>query len=811
MAETIIKYNVPKENKRGGSTYISASRALYTDSVTNNSGTTTNLTANTMWQTSVGNGSLVPSGSNNIANGTNSVAIGTNTQTTNEGELAIGEYNKSTEGQTLFSVGDGTSEMDRHNVFEVDYSGFTATNGVIEGNLQAAKGIFDNAKVNGLLDTNQLQAISGYIQTLLSDEITCDYLTVTKAAHFFKLIIDEIKATQGAVIITPANAVLDKVDTISGGWRCYYRAKDDDGRQIYNCFEVNDQVVCQTFDAATGTSYNVSNQWYWRLVTATGSTTTTINGQSRDVHYFDLSSSDCDRYSMTPKVGDNCVQLGNRTDTTRQAAIIISAYNSQFLDKGLKAPSIVQYAGINDYDLSQHRLNIISNGLNQFKGSYNNNSGVDIEQIISTTASTLDGKITSLNGVVTSHTQSISQLTQTDNEIKSTVSANTTSIGTLTNRLNTVSGTVNSHTTDIATLQQTATGLTSTVSQHTTSISNLTTSASTLNGNIQTTNSNLNSLSGTVGTLNTKVSTNTTNISTLQQTASGLSSTVSQHTSSITTINNNINSVSGSVNSLSSDVNDLEGDVSTIQRDYVTSSQLNQTATSITSSVSANYVTKSTHNHDIDSLEDDINNIKSDYVTSSEIRQTASSITASVTEDIEGKLNQTGIDITAKKITMSSDNVDFVSSSGNKVWLNGKDSSGNEIFRLGRNGNSSPYLRFAESENSTTKYATYSMDSIYLNHAYNDSIAIAANGAETLASFTKGTRNLEVGINNSNNPFVKLTNGSYEVVIYIDSSGKLRIKPSSKSMWISNSNRTSTSSGEVYVDDDGFLKINNWS
>ena len=172
---------------------------------------------------------------------------------------------------------------------------------------------------------------------------------------------------------------------------------------------------------------------------------------------------------------------------------------------------------------------------------------------------------------------------------------------------------------------------------------------------------------------------------------------------------------------------------------------------------------------------------------------------------------ETGIDITAKKITMSSDNVDFVSSSGNKVWLNGKDSSGNEIFRLGRNGNSSPYLRFAESENSTTKYATYSMDSIYLNHAYNDSIAIAANGAETLASFTKGTRNLEVGINNSNNPFVKLTNGSYEVVIYIDSSGKLRIKPSSKSMWISNSNRTSTSSGEVYVDDDGFLKINNWS
>lgn len=748
MAETIIKYNKPKENKRGGYTYISSSRALYGDSVTT-SANTTNITANTLWQTSQGNGSLIPSGSNNIAAGTNSVAIGTNTQTTNEGELAIGEYNKSTEGMTLFSVGDGTSEEDRHNVFEVDYTGFTASNGVIEGNLQAAKGIFDNAKVNGLLDTNQLKAISGYIQTLLSDEITCDYLTVTKAAHFFKLIIDEIKATQGAVIITPANAVLDKVDTISGGWRCYYRAKDDDGRQIYNCFEVNDQVVCQTFDAATGTSYNVSNQWYWRKVTATGSTTTKINGTNRDVHYFDLSSSDCDSYSMTPKVGDNCVQLGNRTDTTRQAAIIISAYNSQFLDKGLKAPSIVQYAGINDYDLSKHRLNIISNGLNQFKGSYNNNNGQDIETIISTTASTLDGKITALNGTVTSHTQSISELKQTDESIKSTVSANTTSIGTLSNRLNTVSGTV---------------------------------------------------------------STNSTNIATLQQTANGLTSTVQSHTTSITTLNNNVSSVSNDVNSLSDDVDSLSDDVTTIKQDYVTSSELNQTATSITSTVAATYVTKTNFNHDINSLEDDINDIKSDYVTSSEIRQTASSITASVTENIEGKLSQTGIDITAHKITLSSDNTEFKSSSGAKTWLIGEDASGDEIFKLGRYGNNEPYLRLADNHDSWTGYTTYGYDSVYINGGNSANASIYTNSSETQIKLQNGYNcYVQTGVNSSGYPSIKLNKGSYSVEVWIDSSGKLHIKPSGKSMWINEDNRTSTSSGEIYVDNNGFLKINNWS
>lgn len=453
MAEQIIKYNKPKESKRSGSVYIS-NGAIYRDSINGTSGSTI---ADSFWKRSQGNGSLVPADSKNLAKGVNSVAIGTSTLTTNEGELAIGQFNNSVEGYTLFSVGDGESESLRHNVFEVNTTGFCSTNGTIQGKLS----------------TDQLEAISGYIQTLLADEITTDYLTVTKAAHFFKLIIDEIKASQGAVIITPANAILDKVENISGGWRCYYRANDDDGKQIYNCFEVNDQVVCQTFDASTGVSYDVSNTYYWRKVIATGSTTTDISGTTRDVHYFDLSETDCDKRSMTPKAGDNCVQLGNRTDTTRQAAIVISAYNSEFLDKGLKAPSICQYAGINDYNLSNHRLNVISNGLNVFKGSYNNNSGKNIETIISETATTLDGKITTLNGVVTSHTKSISELKQTDNEIKGTVSSHTQSIGTLNSNVGNLSATVNTNTTNISTLQQTATALTSTVSSHSTSISTL--------------------------------------------------------------------------------------------------------------------------------------------------------------------------------------------------------------------------------------------------------------------------------------------------------------------------------------------------
>lgn len=564
-----------------------------------------------------------------------------------------------------------------------DIDGDLTSNGTIQGvkgifdnvdvhnNLQANHGIFGSAKVNGLLDTNQLKAVSGYIQTLLSDNITTDYLTVTKAAHFFKLIIDEIKASQGAVIITPANAKLDKVEEIENGYRCYYRANDDDGNQIYNCFEVNDQVVCQTFNASTGTSYNVSNKYYWRLVTATGSTATTIDGKTRDVHYFDLSSTDCDLSSSTPSVGDECVLLGNRSDTTRQAAIIISAYNSEFLDKGLKAPSFVQYAGINDYNLSNHRLNIISNGLNQFKGAYSNNSGTDIEQIISTTASTLDGKITTLNGTVSSHTKSISELVQTDSELKSSISSNTESIGTLNDNLGTVSGAVSSNTASISTLQQTASSLASTVSSHTQSITTI--------------NNNINGLSGSI-------SSNTESISNLEQTADKIKTTVSSNTTDISTL-------SGTVGTQGTDISSLSGTVTSHTESIST---LNQTASGLTSTVSS-------HTQSISGLSGDVGTIKSDYVTSSQLTQTASGISATVTSDIEGKLINTGININTNKITMSSDNTEFVSASGSKTWLVGKASDNTEIFRLGRDGNYSAELYIKNTTNNYTRLKPYSV------------------------------------------------------------------------------------------------------
>lgn len=59
----------------------------------------------------------------NIAIGDNSHAEGLHTVANNDNEHACGKYNLSTPNQTLFSIGNGTSDSDRRNVFEVTQDG----------------------------------------------------------------------------------------------------------------------------------------------------------------------------------------------------------------------------------------------------------------------------------------------------------------------------------------------------------------------------------------------------------------------------------------------------------------------------------------------------------------------------------------------------------------------------------------------------------------------------------------------------------------------------------------------------------------
>lgn len=227
------------------------------------------------------------------------------------------------------------------------------------------------------LSGNKLDYKEGIIKDLLAGNISVETLTVTKAAYFFSLIIDEIKSVGGQIILTPANAKVDKVISLENAYKCIWKATDGE-KNIYNQFEKDDQVVCQTFNLGQS-STNVSNTYYWRLCTEVGSET--VDGTL--YNYIILSDSDKDTDSISnPTAGDNIVQLGNKTDKSRQNAIILSAYNSKFLDAELVAPSIVQYAGINQYQLKPFRKNIISTTLNEFVGNFKVSTNETLEQYI---------------------------------------------------------------------------------------------------------------------------------------------------------------------------------------------------------------------------------------------------------------------------------------------------------------------------------------------------------------------------------------------------------------------------------------------
>lgn len=158
-----------------------------------------------------------------------------------------------------------------------------------------------------------------------------DRMLVRKVATFIQLLIQQIKHVGGQIILTPASMSCVKVEDKGDFYRCYFENTDGE-KTIEQEFVVGDLARAQTFNVKEGVNENVTNTYYWRAVVGTGD------------NYIDLSKTDCDAGSTEPKAGDDIVQLGNKTDATRQAAIILSAY-------GNDAPYFKLYRGINSYSL----------------------------------------------------------------------------------------------------------------------------------------------------------------------------------------------------------------------------------------------------------------------------------------------------------------------------------------------------------------------------------------------------------------------------------------------------------------------------
>ena len=258
--------------------------------------------------------------------------------------------------------------------------------------INADDGFISEISSENITNNGKITSASADIKKLISENITTEYLTVTKQAHFWELVIDKIKSTSGAVIVTPANATVEMVtSSTSNGVTSYnllWRCEDlETNKAIHNEFEVQDQIICQSFNGAkVGTTQNVSNKYYWALVTAKGTISAydSIRQTNANWHYITVSTNDYDG-ALAPEVGDDIVQLGNRTDSSRQNAIVISSYNSEYLDADIQAPSIVQYKGIKTYNLKPYRYNTIAANGNTFYGDFkvvNGNTTSDVTDLI---------------------------------------------------------------------------------------------------------------------------------------------------------------------------------------------------------------------------------------------------------------------------------------------------------------------------------------------------------------------------------------------------------------------------------------------
>lgn len=189
---------------------------------------------------------------------------------------------------------------------------------------------------NGMESANFSTGALGAGFCLKKDEngdsyLEVDRMLVRKVATFIRLLIQQIKHVGGQIILTPASMSCVKVEDKGDFYRCYFENTDGE-RTIEQEFEVGDLARAQTFNVKEGVNENVTNTYYWRAVVGVGD------------NYIDLSKTDCDTGSTEPKAGDDIVQLGNKSDATRQAAIILSAY-------GNDAPYFKLYRGINSYSL----------------------------------------------------------------------------------------------------------------------------------------------------------------------------------------------------------------------------------------------------------------------------------------------------------------------------------------------------------------------------------------------------------------------------------------------------------------------------
>lgn len=132
--------------------------------------------------------------------------------------------------------------------------------------------------------------------------LTVDSLTVRQTMRVFELLIQQVRATGGEIIVSPANGKIKSVSGSGAIYTCTLEASSGFG----NMFQMGDYVRCQQWS-----SKQVTVKSYWVQVIG-------VSGSSITLNCTGLSSPNL------PEAGDEIVLMGSSI-TGRQGAISISA------------------------------------------------------------------------------------------------------------------------------------------------------------------------------------------------------------------------------------------------------------------------------------------------------------------------------------------------------------------------------------------------------------------------------------------------------------------------------------------------------
>lgn len=229
-------------------------------------------------------------------------------------------------------------------------------------------------------------------------------LLVSGNAHFFNLVIDEVKHAGGQLLLSPGSFRVDDIDenlyTYTIGTDCvshrmfgggnessyickrlYMKSSDDTDTVINNTVQVNDHLFC--YVANVGNKANMKN--YWSAVLAAGEDVKrVINGTEVLCNYVDLvikcvnnGEYNPDYAEVNVEKGDNLGVLGSLNED-RQSAIMFCSYACPDIE--VEAPCWIQYQNIDGWSFTGKKSTYFAKNKNRIQG-----------ELVAQNGNTLDG------------------------------------------------------------------------------------------------------------------------------------------------------------------------------------------------------------------------------------------------------------------------------------------------------------------------------------------------------------------------------------------------------------------------------------